>query len=184
MNAIELMNAEHKNIKRMLKVVRQCCIGILNGQEINFDDFNEMIYFIQNYADSHHHKKEELVLFNRMVENLGVLAEKLVKNGMLVEHDLGRLHVRELIAALDRVKAGDNDSKIDVIANAVSYTHLLERHIDKEDKVVYTFAERELETSILDNVDKECEDFEMCNIEEREKCLKILEKMESKYINA
>ena len=184
MNAIELMNVEHKNIKRMLKVVRQCCIGILNGKEMNFDDFNEIIYFVQNYADSHHHKKEEQVLFNKMIENLGVLADKIVKNGMLVEHDLGRLHIKELIAALDRVKAGDNDSKIDVIANAISYTHLLERHIDKEDNVIYTFAQRELDVAILENIDKECLDFEANNNEVKEKCLNILEKMEAKYMTA
>ena len=31
MNAIELMNEEHKNILRMIKVIRKVCFNIMNG---------------------------------------------------------------------------------------------------------------------------------------------------------
>ncbi|ETI89870.1 MAG: hypothetical protein Q607_CBUC00100G0001, partial [Clostridium butyricum DORA_1] len=93
-------------------------------------------------------------LFNKMVENLGVLGEKLVKHGMLVEHDFGRLYVKNLEEALKKVKAGDEEAKLDLIANAISYCDLLTRHIDKEDRVVYTFAKRELkEETGLDLLD-------------------------------
>ena len=70
MNAIELMMEEHKNIKVMLKIVRKACFYVLEGNEINYEDFNKIIYFIKNYADSHHHKKEEIMLFNRMVDEI------------------------------------------------------------------------------------------------------------------
>ena len=83
MNAIELMMEEHKYIKRMLKVVRKACFKVFEGGEINYEDFYLIINFIKNYADSHHHKKEEIMLFNRMVEKLGALAEKTIKYGML-----------------------------------------------------------------------------------------------------
>lgn len=182
MRAIEIMNEEHKYIKRMLKVVRKVSFDLLQGKEPNYDDFDLIIDFISNYADSHHHKKEEEILFSKMVENLGDLAERIVKNGMLVEHDLGRLHMIELRSALDRLKAGDEEAKLDVIANAVSYTHLLERHIDKEDKVIYKFAEKQLNHEILDTINKECADFEEENVEAKSKYLYILEKLESKYI--
>ena len=61
MNAIELMNEEHKNILRMIKVVRKVCFNIMKGTEINYKDLEDIIEFIRNYADSHHHKKEEYV---------------------------------------------------------------------------------------------------------------------------
>lgn len=182
MNAIEVMNNEHKNISRMLKVVRKCCFKILNGEEIIFDDFKKIVEFIVEYADKRHHKKEEDILFDKMIEHLGGTAEKVVKNGMLVEHDLGRLYIKDLIRALERVKNGDEEAKLDVIANAISYTHLLERHIDKEDRVIYKYAERELETSILELVNKECREFEDKNNEIKEKYLSILEDLEEKYI--
>lgn len=181
MKAIEIMNEEHKNILRMLKVVRKASFNILNGEEIVYEDFDKIIDFIQNYADSYHHRKEEDVLFVKMISHMGVTAEKLVKQGMLVEHDFGRLYVRELKEALERVKAGDEESKLDVIANAISYTHLLARHIDKEDNVVYKFAERELNDEISNIIDEECEKFQLGNNEVQDKYLSILEELEVKY---
>jgi len=120
MKAIEIMNEEHKYIIRMLHVIRKCCFKILNGEEVIYEDFDKIIDFVRNYADNHHHKKEEKILFVKMVEELGEPAEKAVKQGMLVEHDLGRLHIRELVEALDKLKAGEEEAKLDVIANAIS----------------------------------------------------------------
>ena len=181
MNAIDIMNEEHKYIKRMLKVVRSACFKILQNEDVNYDDFYLIIDFIKNYADAHHHKKEEKILFIKMVENIGEAAEKVVNQGMLVEHDLGRLYVRNLIEALDKVKNGDLESKLDVIANAISYTHLLTRHIDKEDRVIYKFAERELDEEVLEFINIECGNFENKNKDIKDKYLLILEKLEKKY---
>ena len=165
MDSIKLMMEEHQYILRMLAVVRKACYGVMQGDEINYEDFNKMIDFIRSYADAHHHGKEEKLLFNEMVTHLGALGNKLITHGMLVEHDMGRLFIQELVAALDRVKAGDEMSKLDVIANAISYTHLLKRHIDKEDTVVYTFAERQLSSDIMDKVNQETVEFERAALE-------------------
>ena len=182
MNAIEIMNEEHRYIMRMLKVVRKVSFNILKGEALDYDDFNLIIDFITNYADAHHHQKEEKVLFNKMMENMGNLAERLIKNGMFVEHDFGRLYIKDLREALESLKQGNEEAKLDVIANAISYTHLLERHIDKEDRVIYKFAERELSKDVLDSVDIECVDFEKNNEDTRKRCIEILEKLENKYL--
>ncbi|MFT4145164.1 MAG: hemerythrin domain-containing protein [Mobilitalea sp.] len=160
MDSIKLMVEEHTYILRMLEVVRKACYGILKGEEIQYEDFSKMTDFIRNYADAHHHGKEEKLLFNEMVTHLGPLGNKLITHGMLVEHDMGRLYIQEMNEALLRVKSGDEVSKLDVIANAISYTHLLKRHIEKEDSVVYTFAERQLAPEILSKVNEETEKFE------------------------
>lgn len=185
MNSIELMVEEHKYIVRMLKVVRNACSRILKGEEICFDDFEGMIDFIRNYADVHHHGKEEKFLFKEMVNNLGTFGTNLVTHGMLVEHDWGRLFVSELRAALERVKAGDMDSKLDVIANAVGYANHLTRHIDKEDAVVYTFAAKKLEPEILERVNKQTESFEEEATKEgtQIRYIKLLEELEKKYLS-
>lgn len=182
MNAIDLMIDEHKYIKRMLLVVRKACFKVFKGEEVNYDDFYSMISFIRNFADSHHHKKEEVMLFNKMVDEIGETAEKIVKYGMLVEHDLGRLYISGLDEALKSLKNGDEESVLDVISNAVSYTHLLTRHIDKEDKVIYKFAQRELKEDILKNIDIKCTEFESENSNVREENIAILEKLEKKYM--
>lgn len=181
MKAIEIMNEEHKYILRMLQVIRKCCFKILNNEEIIYEDFYKIIDLIRNYADNHHHKKEEKILFIKMVEELGEPAKKAVNQGMLVEHDLGRLHVRELVAALEKVKAGEEEAKLDVIANAISYTHLLIRHIDKEDRVIYKFAERNLNDEVIKLIDDECENYEINNEEIKNKYISILEELEKIY---
>ena len=182
MNAIDLMMEEHKYIKRMLVVVRKACFKVVKSEEINYEDFNLMISFIRNFADSHHHKKEEVMLFNKMVDEIGETAEKVIKHGMLVEHDLGRFYIKSLEEALEDYKGGNKEAILDIIANAISYTHLLERHIDKEDKVIYKFAQRELNENILKNIDKECAEFENTNSNIKEENLSILECLEKKYI--
>lgn len=182
MDSIDLMIKEHKYIKRMIFVVRKASMNIINGEEINFDDFKKIIEFIRNFADGHHHGKEENMLFNKMSEEIGGAAEKLVRHGMLVEHDMGRLFIKELEEALEKVKNGDNNSKIDVIANAVSYGNLLNRHIDKEDTVVYTFARRELKSETISKIDKECESYEEKNKEVPKEYIRLLEDLEKKYL--
>lgn len=160
MDSIRLMMEEHQYILRMLTVVRKACYRVLQGETINYADFDRMIDFIRNYADAHHHGKEEKLLFNEMVAHLGPLGNKLITHGMLVEHDLGRLFIGDLKEALNRVKDGDDESRLDVIANAIGYTHLLRRHIEKEDSVVYSFAERQLPKDVLDAVEIKTQEFE------------------------
>ncbi|WP_143315268.1 hemerythrin domain-containing protein [Clostridium sp. HBUAS56017] len=181
MNALELMIDEHKYIKRMLLVVRKACYKIVNGEEVNYDDFYSIVDFIRNFADKHHHGKEEQFLFNKMIDEIGVTAEKLVKHGMLVEHDLGRLYMSELCTALEDLKAGKDEAKIDIIGSAMSYANLLTRHIDKEDGVVYKFAEKQLSSETLDDLNANCKAFEDDNSEDREKYIKVLETLETKY---
>ena len=181
MKAIEIMNEEHKYILRMLSVVRKCCFKILQGEENIYEDFDKIIDFIRNYADNHHHKKEEKILKDLSPTFDEKFEEKFVNKGVFVENDLGRLGVRELIAVLERVKSGEEEAKLDVIANAISYTHLLTRHIDKEDRVIYKFAERNLKNEVMKFIDIECENYEINNEEIRNKYISILEELETKY---
>lgn len=182
MNGINLMVEEHKYIKRMLGVMRKYCYKVMNKEEVDYSDFYKMIDFVRNYADKHHHGKEEALLFKKMTDELGQVADKLIRFGMLVEHDLGRLYMQELENAIPRYKEGDDEARLDIIANAIGYTHLLTRHIDKEDNVVYTFAEKNLNEDTLNFLDKEIENFEVqaSNDAVQEKYLTLLTELESK----
>ena len=184
MNVIELMIDEHTQITRMLKVMRSACYGILNGENINYEDFAKMIDFVRHYADAHHHGKEEKFLFKTMEEHLGDVGKKLIRNGMLVEHDLGRLYISGLEEALEAVKSGSEEKKLDVIANAVAYTQLLERHIAKENDVVYTFAQRQLTPELMEMVERQSEVFEKSAAQKgvQDYYLKMVQQLEQKYV--
>jgi hemerythrin-like domain-containing protein len=184
MDAIELMMEEHKNIKRVLSIIRKISIGVLKGNETPFEDFKRVIEFVRNYADKHHHNKEEEVLFKKMREDIGEAIVDAPLSGMLVEHDLGRLFIKNLEDAIERVKSGDMDSRVDVIANAVGYADLLNRHIDKEDKVIYTFAKRSLKEDAMNFVNESCEKIEQSAENEKlqNKYISIVEELESKWL--
>ncbi len=179
----ELLVEEHVVIKRVLKVVKNIAYGILKGEEICYDDFAKIITFIREFADNHHHGKEEKILFVKMEEEIGELVYPIIRNGMLVEHDLGRLYISNLEIALEKVKAGDDFEKINVIANAVGYTNLLERHIGKEDEVVYTFAEKKLSEATWAKMNEDIKLFEenATNNGIQAKYMAIVEELEKKY---
>jgi len=161
MYSIELMVEEHENILKLLTVIRKACCGILDGQEVIDGDFRKIISFARNYADKHHHGKEEQILFQEMTQNLGLVGVNLIQHGMLVEHDLGRLHITELEKALDQYREDPQTLyKLNILTEAAGYTNLLERHIDKENQIVYPYAEKNLSPDILQSVDERVRLFE------------------------
>jgi hemerythrin-like domain-containing protein len=184
MNAIDLMMDEHKYIMRGLKLFRKLSVDILNTNTVDFDDFEKMILFVRNYADKHHHNKEEVVLFKKMEDKLG---QKMVKgplSGMYIEHDLGRQHIKLLEEALLRVKNGDLDSQVDVIANSVCYADLLTRHINKEDTLIYNFARRALSEVDMESVNISCDliEAEANKNQLQNKYIGVLEELEKKHL--
>ncbi|MGL5256187.1 MAG: hemerythrin domain-containing protein [Proteocatella sp.] len=161
MYGVELLVEEHKNILLLIDIARLESEKIISGKEIDTELFREFIDFGRNYADKHHHGKEEQILFKVMLEELGEVANKLIKNGMYVEHDLGRLYLSELEEALNKYEQDKYIGyKLDIIANVIGYGNLLRRHIEKEDKIVYTYAERELSNQIMITVDEATQKFE------------------------
>ena len=182
MNAIDLMVEEHTLIKRMLVVTRKFAIKVLNNEEVDYNDFNKVIDFVRNFADKHHHSKEEVILFKKMGEVLGERIATGPIMGMLVEHDLGRLFIGNLESALVKFKAGNIDSRVDIIANAIGYTDLLYRHIDKENTAIYTFAQRRLSKEQLDEINTLCFDVETEATKNglQDRYLKLLVELESK----
>ena len=183
MSSVQLMMEEHQNILRMARVMRKASQQILETKEVNFDDFSAMIDFIRSYADAHHHGKEEKFMFKQMQEHLGKLGTNLITHCMLVEHDLGRLYMQELEIALKEVKAGNTDKLLDVIAHTISYTHLIERHIKKEDELVYPYGEKNLPSEIMLSIDELSDSYEKKAEEEgiQEKYLNSLSRLESIY---
>ena len=182
MNGIDLLINEHKYVSRMLVVIRKVCFNLMENNEIDYEDFDKIISFVRNFADGHHHNKEEIFLFNKMVEHLGDTGKNVITHGMLVEHDLGRSYIRNLIEALDRYKNEDTEAKLDIIANAVSYATLLENHIHKEDNVIFNFAKRALNEDILKSIDKECIQYEEEYYNIIKENIDILTYLEEKYI--
>lgn len=184
MYSIELMVEEHDHILELLTVIRKACCGILEGQEVDDGDFRNMIAFARNYADKHHHGKEEQILFQEMTQRLGQIGVNLIQHGMLVEHDLGRLHMSNLETALNQYRDDPKTIyKLNILAEAAGYANLLQRHIEKENQIVYTYAEKNLTQDILQSVDERVQEFEK-NAQQaktQETYLQMLRELKEKY---
>lgn len=122
MDGIQLMMEEHDNILTVLSAIRKHSVQVMEGAALCTEDFRDMIHFARGYADKHHHGKEEQLLFNEMEDRLGSAGEKLIRNGMLVEHDLGRLHIAELEKALNQYEQDPSaENRLAILAEAYGY---------------------------------------------------------------
>lgn len=183
-SSIKIMVEEHEYIIRLIKVIRQASLDIFNGGQVDVDDFEDIIDFVRTFADKHHHGKEEKFLFVEMKNHLGPLADKLITHGMLVEHDLGRLYMNDAHEALDKIREGDKESSLDLVANVMNYGYLLIRHIGKENTVVYPFAEKQLAEDIMEKVNADSEKFEEEAVKNgtQKYYINMLERLEEKYL--
>ena len=185
MESIKIMVEEHENIRRMLKVTRNICYRVMTKGEYDISDFPRIIDFIRIYADKHHHGKEEDILFETMKTELEKLAKSGAITGMYIEHDMGRLYILNLEKGLMEFQAGNDEARMDIIANAISYTDLLDRHIEKENTALYKFAETMLKDESKSFIDKESKKIEDLATESglQDKYINLLEELEEKYLN-
>ena len=63
--------------------MKSICCSIIEGDEVDANLVKECVAFGKTYADHLHHGKEGKILFKIMLEKLGPVADKLIRNGML-----------------------------------------------------------------------------------------------------
>ncbi|MFW5981292.1 MAG: hemerythrin domain-containing protein [bacterium] len=182
MKSIDLMIEEHRYIKKVLAVARKLSLNILEKNEVDVEAFYMIIDFVRNYADSHHHSKEEDILFKKMTEELGVEVETGPIAKMLNEHQMGRMFMQKLENALQDYKTGEQEARLDIIANTVAYADMLYHHIDKEDEAVYVYGRETLSEEALDEVEYLVKELEAKADEEgvQEKYIDIVNELESR----
>lgn len=180
MYCIDVLLEEHDRITDFIVAARNACCNIIDGNNVDLEDLKKMLEFGKNYADNLHHKKEEDILFDAMVNEVGGPAQKMIQSGMLVEHNLGRLYLSELEKAIDNF-THSTKIKLKIITNLSAYCDLLERHIVKENGVAYPFGQRTLSNQTLERLNRETEQFENDTKKDREYHLNVLNELKQKY---
>lgn len=134
---------EHKAIKRMLGVAGRVSDRLERGEAVPPEHLAKITEFIRGFADRCHHAKEEGLLFPAM-EKAGIPREGGPIGVMFHEHKAGRDYVRKMTDAAAKCSAGDPQGGSEFAAHARGYIDLLQRHIDKEDNVLYRMADARL----------------------------------------
>lgn len=143
MKATELLSKEHRLIERMLGALEAEAEASRGRGRLDGDAARAALSFIREYADGLHHRKEEELLFEAMVE-AGFPREQGPIAVMLAEHAAARSRTAAMASALEAAVAGEPAALRAFADAARDYAELMRPHIQKEDGVLYVMAERML----------------------------------------
>ena len=154
MEAIATLMNEHRLIERALDALVAFTDEVERGGG-DQAELSRFVTFIREFADGHHHGKEEDVLFAAMVE-AGFPRQAGPVAVMLAEHEEGRAQVRTLAELASQNAPWSTADRARLARAAQGYASLLEAHIQKEDGILYPMAERRLPPELLERVEEAC----------------------------
>jgi hemerythrin-like domain-containing protein len=148
LNATESLREDHKQIRRLDKVIIKCYTELYAGKNIPLSDIDKITIIIEEFLDSIHYSKEEDSYFP-CVASYDHLKKEI--RGLLIEHEFSRRIALQIKKHLKRWKEGE-DAREPVARFLKTYSIYLMDHMTKEEKFL-----DEAESEILS---KE-EEFEM-----------------------
>jgi hemerythrin-like domain-containing protein len=156
MNATEQLRAEHEGILTMLQVLERISKQMSSGKPANLGHLEQIVEFLQVFADKCHHGKEEDILFPAL-EKAGIPREGGPIGVMLSDHSRGRNYIRAMREALEELKKAEGGTD-EFVRAAGGYIELLRGHIEKENNVLFVMGERNLskeeQTRLFDQFEK------------------------------
>src|SRR4051812_11028397 len=158
MRAIQLLMDEHEIILHGLRVLEALADRAARGAEVPAKAVADAIEFLRQFADVHHHHKEEEILFPAL-EEAGLPRDGGPLGVMLHEHDQGRQLISRLREAAPDA-ASDVGSRERFASAARAYVALLTAHIEKENYVLFPMADQALGVAEGRRVDEEFDAFE------------------------
>lgn len=181
MKPTEQLKAEHEDIKLMLKILDKVCA---KPKEINQEHFTKMLEFFKVFVDKCHHGKEEDLLMPAMVE-AGVPRDKGAIKFTLLEHTEGRGYIKGMSEAFDKLKNGDLQASAKIVENAKNYIMLLIQHIDKEEKMLFTLADKILSQTKQNELEEGFKKLEVerIGIGKHEEFHKLLHQLKEIYLD-
>jgi len=174
---------EHKAIKVMLSIMSKIAEDIKENKVFYIKDIEQIVDFLQTFADKCHHGKEETSLFPALVLT-GIPKENGPIGVMLQEHMLGRGYIKEINKGVENCKLGDICSGELIAANLTNYVNLLQNHIQKEENVLFPMANKALSEQRQEEIFKQFEKIEeeVVGHGVHEKYHELLNQLKSKYL--
>ena len=184
MQPMKDLKMEHDAVQMTLRILDKICQRIeKSGEVIDFQHLDQLLAFFKVFVDKCHHGKEEELLFPAL-ENVGVSNKGGPLEVLLREHQQGRKYVQAMNAALGKYVEGERSVVNEFVKSAKGYINLLNRHIEKENSVLFPLAEKHLSEQAQEKL---WEGFEMIEIQKigvrkHEEFHKMLDNLESIYL--
>lgn len=123
------------------------CLKLKAGGEVPAEALLQTLDFIRNFADRHHHAREEEYLFPAL-EQAGFGKEGGALSFLQAEHRIERELLAELELTIEEYQCGDEDAALHFVKAADNFcTHLI-GHMQKEDKLLFRIAEEMLDEDV------------------------------------
>ena len=139
-----ILRDQHRNILKVADVLEAVLGNEPTPGALDYAAIEDCARFIRLYADALHHGKEENILFVEL-EDRGMPRSEGPLAVMLSEHEQGRALVRSLLDALPAAREGDEAARSRVLNAGLGYVSLIRGHIQKEDNVLFNWADQMIE---------------------------------------
>lgn len=139
MSATETLREDHKQIRRLDKIIIKCYSDLYAGKNIPLSDIDKITLIIEEFLDSIHYTREEDSYFP-CVASYDHLKQEI--RGLLIEHEFSRRIALQIKKHLKLWKEG-KDEREPVARYLKTYSVYLLDHMTKEEKFFDT-AESEV----------------------------------------
>ena len=130
MSATETLRNDHKQIRRLAKIIAQCYTKIYAGGEIPFSDIEKIITIMSEFLDAIHYAREENQYFP-CVASYDSLKQEI--RAFMIEHEFGRRIASSISRHLQKWKDGE-DEREPVARFLKAYAVYLNDHMAKEEQ--------------------------------------------------
>jgi hemerythrin-like domain-containing protein len=140
-----ILRHEHRVIEQVLRALNGMALKLKLGEPVPPEALGQALDFIRTFADHYHHRREEEYLFP-FLEECGLGEAGGALSFLHEEHVRERELQSELELALDEYRHGDPGAASRILATSEQYASHLVAHMQKEDTLLFRFAEDLLET--------------------------------------
>ena len=129
MSATDTLRKDHKQIKRLEKIIIKCYTELYAGKNIPLSDIDKITLVIEEFLDSIHYSREEDSYFP-CVASYDHLKQEI--RALLIEHEFSRRIAIQIKKHLKRWKEGE-DAREPVARFLKTYSMYLMDHMTKEE---------------------------------------------------
>lgn len=130
---------EHRALSAVIEALRHVALAVeQGGLQPDYVMLWSLVYYIDQYPETHHHPMEEQALFPAVRARSAGLEEVLDELGR--QHGASRAHLDELRALLGNMEAGIPGARQAFAAKAASYAGFHQRHMLLEESRVLPTA--------------------------------------------
>ena len=130
MSGTEILRNDHRQIRRLEKIIVKCYTKLYEGRDIPFSDIEIITLIMSEFLDAVHYAREEDQYFP-CVATYDSLKQEI--RAFMIEHEFGRRIAANVSKYLQQWKAGE-DQREPVARFLKAYAVYLDDHLTKEDK--------------------------------------------------